>query len=104
MKVWTVEWHGAHDGGHVEAIFDSQDKAQALLWRIQKEGKFADDLFDRFCTRMHKIKYAMGYKDGEQVPYEHKWNRVWHRGCDLVEKCPYRYTYEDYSVAEYEVQ
>lgn len=104
MKVWTVEWHGDYDGGSVEAVFDSPEKAQALLSKIQKEGKFYEELLSRFQNRMHKIKYAMGFKDGESVPSTHKWHEVWNRGCDRSFKCPYHFTYEDYSVFEYEVQ
>ncbi len=103
MKVYTVEWHGDYDGGSVEAVFDSREKAQALLNKIQKEGKFYEDLYSRFCDRMHKIKYAMGYKDGESVPYKSKWSQVWSRGCDRSNNCPWSYTYRDYSIFDYEV-
>lgn len=103
LKVWTVEWHRDYDGGSVEAVFDSSEKAQALLTKIQEEGKFYEELLYRFQGRMHKIKYAMGFRYGESVPYPHKWHDVWHSGCDRAFTCPHLCSYRDYSVFEYEV-
>ena len=104
MKVYIVECCPEYDCGHIEAVFDSRDKAQALLNHIFKEGSTQERLWDRASDRMHKLKRAMGYPDGTPVPFDHKWNKVWARLYDRFSTSPWRWSYRNFIIKEYEVQ